>query len=219
MTDGQQIDRFRTVPARDTEFHMRELHTRLDGALNGPHTDYHPVLVIGVYVLDLLVIHPFDDGNGRTARLATTALLHHGFGVARYVSIDSLIDRTSDDYYRALQASTEGWHEGRHDPWPWLRYLVARVREAYTELDRLVAEYTPAGTKAERVRDYILRTGPAAFAKDDIRAHLPDISDATIQRALADIRDDTVLTRNRPAAQPGPGHPRAPDRISSFSDA
>lgn len=71
------------------------------------------------------MIHPFADGNGRVARILTNALLSDvGYGVARYVSLEQLVAGSADAYYRTLLASTLGWHEGEHDPWPWLGYLV-----------------------------------------------------------------------------------------------
>lgn len=189
VTPEGRVDRFKTVPAREAEFFMRELHARLEIALGaGKH---HPLLLAGLYALDLLVIHPFMNGNGRVARLATTSLLHRGgFGVVRYVAVEGLIDRTSDVYYQTLAESTVGWHEGRHDPWPWLSYLVERVAEAYGVFERKAAELAPRGTKQERVEAFALELGPPTFSKDDIRAALLDVSDATIARVLQRLRAD-----------------------------
>jgi Fic family protein len=187
--NGLRVDRFRTVPARDTPFYVRELHHHLGDALGGSR--HHPVFLIGMYVLDLLVIHPFDNGNGRVARLATTALLQaKGYDVVRYVAVEGLVDRTSDEYYASLKASTEGWHEGRHDVWPWLTYLIERIAEGYRTFDELAQQVERPGSKAARVERQVVELGPSVFSRDDVRAALPDVGDATITRVLKKLRDE-----------------------------
>jgi Fic family protein len=67
---------------------------------------HHPVLLVGLFALDLLVIHPFEDGNGRVARAVTNALIDAGYTVSRYVSLEQTIAESADDYYQALLDST-----------------------------------------------------------------------------------------------------------------
>ena len=72
MLFGVEV-RFVPVPAARTEFYTAELISRFNSATGtGAH---HPILLIGLFALDLLTIHPFDDGNGRVARALTNALL------------------------------------------------------------------------------------------------------------------------------------------------
>lgn len=188
LEDGRKVDRFTTVSARETSFYISELHRRLEEELT--RDCHHRILVIGVYILDLLVIHPFDNGNGRVARLATTALLQNaGFDVVRYVAVEGLVDRTSDRYYATLKASTEKWHDGQHDVWPWLGYLIERIDEGYKTFDELVQRDHPTESMAERVEHHILRVGKRIFTRDDVRAALPDIGDGTITRVFHVLRD------------------------------
>ncbi len=120
--DGTSSVRFMPVSAVDTPFYVTELIERYLAAVGG---DHHPVLLDGLFMLDFLTIHPFVDGNGRVSRLLTTRLLSEtGYGVGRYISIEGLVYVWRDDYYDALAASTARWHEGSHDPWPWLRFFV-----------------------------------------------------------------------------------------------
>lgn len=150
---------------------------------------HHPLLLAGLAVLDFLVIHPFEDGNGRVARILTNALLSEaGYGVARYVSLEQLVADSADDYYATLLASTHGWHEGSHDPWPWLGYLVRQVREGYTLFERRAADARSTGSKRARVHDYVVHQAPQTFRIADIRAALPGVSDGTIRNALDDLR-------------------------------
>jgi len=85
---------------------MDELVARTNTALRDDET--HPLLVIAVFVLDLLCIHPIADGNGRVARLATAHLLQRtGYGVGTFVSVEQLIYETKDEYYLSWMNSTE----------------------------------------------------------------------------------------------------------------
>jgi Fic family protein len=112
----------------------------------------------GLFILDLLVIHPFEDGNGRVARLLTNAMLsEHGYPVGRYVSLEQAIAESADTYCQALLDSTHGWHEGTADPWPWLGYFTNVIAGGYAVFaGRAAAAQTP-GTKQQRVREHILR--------------------------------------------------------------
>ncbi len=187
LGDGQRLVRFKPVPVGYTDFFVRELYERFHIAMaEGLH---HPILIVGAYVLDLLVIHPFDNGNGRVARLATTALLDQaGYDVVRYVSVEGLVDRTSDAYYRTLKQSTDGWHDGRHDLWPWLGYLTTRLAEGYEQFEQLVDQAQPSGTKADQVADLVLQLSDPVFTRGEIRQALPHVSEATITRVLQDLR-------------------------------
>ena len=66
--------------------------------------ELHPLIIIGVFVVVFLAIHPFQDGNGRLSRILTTLhLLHAGYEYVPYASLESVIEKTKDDYYRALR--------------------------------------------------------------------------------------------------------------------
>jgi Fic family protein len=153
--------------------------------------EHHPVLLSGLFILDLLVIHPFEDGNGRVARLLTGAMLgEHSYTVGRYVSLEQAIAESADAYYQALLDSTHGWHEDTADPWPWLSYFTSVIAGAYAVFaDRAAAAQTP-GTKQHRVREHILRRAPATFRLADIRAAMPGISDQTIRLVLEQLRKE-----------------------------
>lgn len=188
MPDGTRVDRFVPVSAAETPFYLRELLERFDSSL--VTQAHHPIVLTGLCVLDFLVIHPFDNGNGRVARLITTALLRsQGYEVVRYVAIEGLVDRTSDAYYRALKESTYGWHEGEHDVWPWLTYLIDRVAEGYEILDHMLAESNPTVTKSQQVEAAVGARGGQPFSRSEIRDELPGVSDATITRVLQRLRD------------------------------
>ncbi|WP_426565348.1 Fic family protein [Angustibacter sp. McL0619] len=191
--DGTHEVRFVPVPASRTEFYVTELITRYDAELN--KGEHHRILLIGLFILDLLTIHPFDDGNGRVVRALTNALLADaGYGVGKYVSLEQLLATTADDYYAALLASTHGWHEQQHDPWPWLSYFVTTLSSAYETFELRAASDRSTGTKQDRVREYVLHHAPMLFKIADVRIALPGISDPTIRLELTAMRDDGLIS-------------------------
>ncbi|WP_123390179.1 Fic family protein [Nocardioides aurantiacus] len=185
--DGTVDVRFVPVPASRTKYYTAELVDRYRDALTTG--DHHPVLLIGLFVLDLLTIHPFEDGNGRVVRALTNALLDDtGYTVGKYVSLEQLIAETADTYYAALLGSTHGWHERTNDPWPWLSYFVDVLSRAYERFEQGTAAQRSTGTKQDRVREYVTQHAPQIFKIGDIRAALPGVSDPTIRLALDQLK-------------------------------
>jgi Fic family protein len=187
--DGSTTVRFKPVSAASTPFAIDDLIKRYEHAVAAG--EHHPVLLSGLFVLDLLVIHPFVDGNGRVARLLTSVMLsEHGYTVGHYVSLEQTIAESADAYYQALLDSTHGWHQGTADPWPWLGYFTSMIAGAYKVFaDRAAAAQTP-GTKQERVREHILRHASATFRIADIRTAVPGVSDQTIRLVLEQLRKE-----------------------------
>lgn len=194
--EGRRHTRFTPTSAAETPYFMSELVERTDDALR--RGAVHPLLVVSAFALDLLCIHPFADGNGRAARLLTNHLLERaGYGVVRYVSLEQLVYDAKDGYYAALGASTERWFDdGGHELWPWAAYLLARLGEAYDRFEARMAAGVSGGTKQERVRDYVLSTGPAEFRIGDIRRALPGVSDNTIRLVLAELKAEQLVAND-----------------------
>lgn len=187
--DGSVEVRFVPVPAARTEHFTIEVFDRYEEAVaQGGH---HPVLLVGLFLLDLLTIHPFTDGNGRVVRALTNALLDDaGYTVGKYVSLEQLIAESADEYYAALLASTHGWHEQANDPWPWLAYFVDVLAQAYQRFGQRAASDRTTTTKQERVGRYVVEHAPQIFKIADVRGALPGVSDATIRLALERLKKE-----------------------------
>jgi hypothetical protein len=77
---------------------------------------------------------------------------------------------------------------GRHDPWPWLRYFVAVLKDSYERFAAVTAANRSSGSKQDRVRDYVTNHAAPTFRIADVRAALPGVSDQTIRLALDQLR-------------------------------
>jgi Fic family protein len=189
---GDITVRFRPVSAADTPYYVCDLVARYRAEAAADR--HHPVLLVGLFILDLLVIHPFEDGNGRVARALTNALLMEaGYSVSRYVSLELAIAESADEYYRSLLESTHGWHDDKADPWPWLAYFTAILADAYRTFAARAASTRVDGSKQDRVRDHVLSHAPSPFRMADIRAALPGISDPTIRMVLDRLRKEGLV--------------------------
>jgi len=88
-----------------------------------------------------------------------------------------------------LAASQRGWHDGEHDIWPWVVYLVGVLSDSYERFEELLAARDGTGlSKQDRVRRYLLEQAPATFAIAEVRRALPGISNETIRLVLGELR-------------------------------
>jgi Fic family protein len=167
---------------------MRDLIRRWDQAMDQQR---EPLLLIPLAVLDFLCIHPFADGNGRTARLLTLLLLYRaGYEVGRYISLERVIEESRDTYYEALELSSVGWHEGQHDPFPWLDYFWGVLLRAYGEFrDRAGRLLTTRGSKTALIEGAVERR-IRPFAISDIENDCPGVSRDMIRHVLRRMRDE-----------------------------
>ena len=157
--------------------------------------ELEPLIAIPVFIHDFLCIHPFNDGNGRMSRLLTTLLLYRsGFYVGKYISLEAKIAKNKDLYYEALQASQDGWLEGKEDPVPFIKYLLGTILAAYKDFgDRfsLVEEKKPA---LEIVRMATVNK-IGRFTKQDIHELCPSLSISSIEGALRTLVNNGELIR------------------------
>ena len=135
--EGHQKARFIPVPAFQTAEAMEELCARFLEAWEADRID--KLVLIPMFILDFLCIHPFNDGNGRMSRLLTLLLFYKaGYIVGKYVSMEMLIEKTKETYYEALQASSTGWHEGENSYEPFVKYYLGIMLKAYNEFESRV---------------------------------------------------------------------------------
>ena len=185
-SEGNRFVRFQPVPTWETADSVEVLCSSFDEILSQKDAD--PLLIIPMFILDFLCIHPFNDGNGRMSRLLTLLLLYRaGYIVGKYISIEKLIEETKETYYEALGSSSTDWHEDTNDYLPFVRYMLGVVVAAYREFSTRVEKLSVSNlSKPERIRE-IIKDTLGKITKTEIMEKCPDISQVTIQRTLNDL--------------------------------
>ena len=159
------------------------------------NAEAEPLIAIPIFIHDFLCIHPFNDGNGRMSRLLTTLLLYRsGFQVGKYISLEAVIAKHKDLYYGAINASDKGWHEGKEDPTPFIKYLLGTIIAAYRDLDERFSLVEVKRSALETVR-LATQTKIGRFTKQDIRELCPSLSISSIEGSLRKLVESGELKR------------------------
>lgn len=184
--EGHQKARFVPVPAFQTSEAMEELCSRFLEAWEVDRID--KLVLIPMFILDFLCIHPFNDGNGRMSRLLTLLLFYKaGYIVGKYVSMEMLIEKTKETYYEALQASSTGWHEGENSYEPFVKYYLGIMLKAYNEFESRVEHLKHRSlSKPDRIKA-VIDNKVGKITKKEIMELCPDISKVTVERTLTDL--------------------------------
>ncbi len=196
--EGHEKVRFIPVPAFQTAEAVEELCNRFWEAWEADYID--KLILIPMFVLDFLCIHPFNDGNGRMSRLLTLLLFYKaGYIVGKYISMEMLIEKTKETYYEALQASSGDWHENENAYEPFVRYYLGVTLKAYNEFENRVEHLKNRSlSKPDRIKALIDQK-IGKITKKEIMDTCPDISKTTIERTL------TELVKNGHIAKVGSG--------------
>lgn len=184
--EGNQKARFIPVPAFQTADAMEELCGRFLEAWEADHMN--KLVLIPMFILDFLCIHPFNDGNGRMSRLLTLLLFYKAsYIVGKYVSIEMLIEKTKETYYEALQASSAGWHENENSYAPFVKYYLGIILKAYNEFENRVEHLKNRSlSKPDRIKA-IIDQKVGKITKKEIMELCPDISKVTVERTLTEL--------------------------------
>ena len=183
---GESRVRFQPVQAWETPESVDRLCAAYNQALKEENAE--PLLIMPMFILDFLCIHPFRDGNRRMSRLLTLLLLYQqGYYVGKYISLEKLIERTKDSYYAELQASSAGWHQEANDYAPFVKYMLGVVIAAYREFfDRTKLITSRKMSKPQRIAEEI-KNHIGTITKAELVANIPDVSQTTVQRTLTEL--------------------------------
>jgi len=136
--DGESLGViFETATPFDTPRLMAELVEWTQGNLEAD--DLHPLIAIAVFVVVFLEIHPFQDGNGRLARILTTLLLlRAGYAYVPYSSLESVIEQSKEAYYLSLR-QTQGTIRTDVPDWqPWLTFFLKSLQQQKARLEKKI---------------------------------------------------------------------------------
>ena len=193
-TEGQQKARFIPVPAFQTPDAMDELCSVFLEAWDADRLD--KLLLIPMFILDFLCIHPFNDGNGRMSRLLTLLLFYKsGYIVGKYISLEMLIEKTKETYYEALLISSADWHKNRNSYESFVKYYLGIILKAYNEFESRIEYLRNRNiSKPERIKAVIDKK-VGKFTKKEIMELCPDISKVTIERTLTDLVKNEYIAK------------------------
>lgn len=184
LPTGETIIRFKPVSAFETRDAMQDL---VNGFRKKKEEGLYPeLLLVAIFILDFLSIHPFSDGNGRIARLITLLLLYQaGYEVGRYVSLEKCIEDTKEQYYTTLQKSSEGWHEGTNDVRPWVEYFLTMLIEAHERFEQRMGDLDRRRGWKSRQVEGVIKQLMGNFSVSDLADRCPGITDPTIRQVLS----------------------------------
>ena len=103
-------------------------------------------------------------------------------------SLERLIEQNKERYYEILEQSSHAWHQGKHDPWPYINYTLFIIKTAYREFEeRLGQLQSPKGEKTGLVLHAIGRAlGPFRIA--ELQHECPNVGVDMIRRVLKNLR-------------------------------
>ena len=149
--DGKEIGVvFETASPFETALAMEKLVNWLNRTIEDK--TIHPLLIVAVFVVSFLAIHPFQDGNGRLSRILTTLLLlRFGYEYVPYISLESIIEDNKDSYYKALRQTQKTLREAeaRTDWEKWCLFFLKCLKKqkdklaAKLEREKIIAQILP----------------------------------------------------------------------------
>lgn len=130
---------FETTSPFDTPFRMAELIQWTQNAFDTK--EYHSLIIIGIFTVSFLAIHPFADGNGRLSRVLTTLLLLKcGYLYMPYSSLEAIIEHTKEGYYRSLRLTQVTLKSEKHNFQPWLLYFFRSLDKQIERLEIKISQ-------------------------------------------------------------------------------
>ena len=190
---GEKKIRFTPLSPVETPIAIEELCKNYNELVNNESCDL--LVLIPIFILDFVSIHPFNDGNGRMSRLLTLLLLYKAdYMVGKYISIEKIIEETKDSYYDTLEKSSVKWHSNENDYSYFVEYYLGIILNAYKEFDsRINIIDNKKITAYDRIID-IFKNNIIPIDKAFIINKCPDLSETTIERILSRLfKEDKII--------------------------
>jgi Fic family protein len=187
---GEKKIRFTPLSPVETPIAIEDLCKNYNELVNNDSCDL--LVLIAIFILDFVSIHPFNDGNGRMSRLLTLLLLYKAnYMVGKYISIEKIIEETKNSYYDTLEKSSTNWHNNKNDYSYFVEYYLGIILNAYKEFDYIVENKKI--TAYDRIID-IFKENIIPIDKAFITNKCPDLSETTIERTLNKLlKEDKIV--------------------------
>ena len=187
---------FATTTPFDTPTHIRNLLTWTRETLDD--NGHHPLIIIAVFNVVFLAIHPFQDGNGRLSRiLITLLLLKAGYSYIPYASLESIVEKNKDAYYLSLQKTQRTLHNDPIDWSPWLRFFLnalKRQKDHLIEKTKALGKYTQLPYESQLIMNYVDSHHRITFK--DAQKLITTIAKPTIKNRFSQLVEHGFLIRH-----------------------
>lgn len=190
---GEKKIRFTPLSPVETSIAIQELCKSYNELVGSESCDL--LVLIPIFILDFVSVHPFNDGNGRMNRLLTLLLLYKAnYLVGKYISIEKIIEDTKESYYDTLEKSSVNWHENQNDYSYFVEYYLGILLNAYKEFDsRINVVENKKITSYDRIVP-IFKDSIVPIDKAFIIGKCPDLSETTIERVLSRLlKEDKII--------------------------
>jgi Fic family protein len=194
--DGESLGVvFETTSPFDTPAQMHDLLSWTRESLED--NSYHPLIVIALFNVVFLAIHPFQDGNGRLSRvLVNLLLLKAGYSYIPYASLESIVEKNKEAYYLALQRTQRSLKDKATDWLPWLRFFLnslKRQKDHLVEKTSTLTQYSALPHESMLIMQYV--DNHHRITISDAEKLITTISRPTIKNRLSKLVDDGFLIR------------------------
>ncbi len=191
---GNKKLRFKPVSAFETPRALEELCASYNYEIKNNEVD--PLILIPIFILDFLSIHPFNDGNGRMSRLLTLFLLYKSeYIVGKYISIEKIVENTKESYYDTLQKSSINWHENQNNYEFFVEYYLGVILSAYKDFSNRVEYITNKKMTVKERTETVIKNRLGQISKREIVEFCPDISEGSIERALRELLNEGKILK------------------------
>lgn len=191
--NGEQIVRFTPLEPIETPAAVDAICESFNRECDCCKID--PLILIPAFIIDFLCIHPFNDGNGRMSRLLTTLLLYRaGYAVGKYVSLESKIENTKEDYYEALKKSDIDWNTEENDITAFIKYILGTVLAAYRDFEERITITEGKASALDLVRNAVNNT-IGKFTKNEIMQLVPSAGKTSVENSLKALLGEGVIER------------------------
>lgn len=177
--DGKSVGVvFETTTPFDTPREMETLYAFVNKAFE--EKTLHPLVIVAVFIVVFLAIHPFQDGNGRISRILTTLLLlKSGYAYVPYSSMESVIEQNKESYYLALRRTQQSLKSEDADWSPWLLFFLQSLQKQKRRIEQKVE------------KEKIMRA-----SMPELSLKIIDLAHEHGQISVADIVSATEANRN-----------------------
>ncbi len=187
---------FETTSPLETPIKMQELIAWINEAFE--KKVLHPLIVIGIFIVLFLAIHPFQDGNGRLSRLLTTLLmLKSGYLYSPYSSLESIIEANKEAYYLALQRTQKAWQNNQPDWNTWLLFffycMQRQKKHLEVKLEREKILLTVLPSLSQHVLEVLRSHGRLGIGEI---AALTNANRNTLKKTLTALVKDKYIVRH-----------------------